>query len=265
MLRRTLDLEPTGNVKLVGLDEDARNLSAGVDRMEQVLRSRGWEIAEVKRGPEARSIRGRKEATDVRVEFLQGELLDPNTTGGLQPFDFVTAHAFMDLIPLDRGVSIIRKLLKPGGVFYSTLNYDGLTLLLPEYEDPGFERLLLRIYNRSMELRRIGSRKTGGSLSGRRLYQALLDGAFRILEVGPSDWSVFPPGGGYTEGQQLFLTAVLSMIEEEARRYRREPGGGIPAVSPERLDLWYSERLEAVRNHRLSLIVHQLDLLAEPG
>jgi hypothetical protein len=210
-------------------------------------------------------VRGRKEGSHIRVQFLLGELLDPGTTGSLHPFDCITAHAFMDLIPLDRGVSIIRRLLKSGGVFYATLNYDGLTVLLPEYGDPGFERLLLRIYNRSMESRRSRGRKTGGSLSGRRLYQALLDGAFRILGVGPSDWSVFPSGGRYNEEQRIFLTAILSMIEGEARRHRRKTGGGTPAVDPQRLDLWYSERLEAVQNHRLSLIVHQLDLLAEPG
>jgi hypothetical protein len=161
----------------------------------------------------------------------------------------------MDLMPLKLAVAIIRTLLKDDGMFYSTLNYDGLTELLPEYEKAGFERRLLRIYNRSMERRRSGGRKTGGALSGRRLYQALLDGGFEILGMGSSDWNLFPSGGSYSEEQELFLTSILSMIEGEARK---------AAVDRTLLAAWYAERVEAVRNHSLSLIVHQLDLLAKP-
>lgn len=107
-------------------------------------------------------------------------------------------------------------------------------------------------------------------MSGRRLYGALLAGGFAILGMGSSDWNVFPSEGVYTEEQRLFLTAMLSMIEGEARRLRRRSGagraaGGDPIVDPQLLADWYADRLEAVQNNRLSLLVHQLDLLAKPA
>jgi len=87
--------------------------------------------------------------------------------------------------------------------------------------------------------------------------------------MGSSDWNVFPVEGAYADDQKLFLTAILSMIEAEARAARAKPGAGEqsgakPIVESGRLTGWYADRLEDVRNHRLALIVHQLDLLARP-
>lgn len=262
MLRRIVELELPGQVHLIGVDQEQRNLAAGVDRMERLLQDRGYSTGDKQQSGEVRSICGNRENSEIRIEFLRGDLLDSRTIGKLDPFDCVTAHAFMDLMPLKHAVAVIRSLLKAGGVFYPTLNYDGLTVLLPEHREAGFERRLLRIYNRSMEQRRSGGRKTGGALSGRRLYQALLKGGFAILGVGSSDWNVFPSGGSYTDEQKLFLKAILSMIEKEARRFHA--AGSDPNGDAKLMARWYADRLEDVQSHSLSLIVHQLDLLAKP-
>ena len=237
--------------------------------MEQLLRSSGYKIGKKYRSRDKKWIYAQRQGAELQIDLLRGNLLEANATGSLGTFDCITAHAFMDLMPLKRAVAIVRKLLKAEGVFYSTLNYDGLTVLLPEYQEPGLERRLLRIYNRSMDQRRSRGRKTGGSLSGRRLFGALLEGGFSILGMGSSDWNVFPSGGVYAKENKLFLYALLSMIEGEARRFRAGPGGAEaadadPIVEPKLLADWYAQRLEAVENGRLSLIVHQLDLLAKP-
>ena len=269
MLRRILQLDLPGRVHLIGLDQEERNLAAAVERMEQVLEDRGYRIV-AKQNSAERSVRGRRGDSEIRIEFLLGDLLEPGTVGALQPVDCITAHAFMDLMPLRRAVAVIRRLLKADGVFYPTLNYDGLTVLLPEYEDGGLERRLLRIYDRSMEARRSRGAKTGGAFSGRRLYRKLLEGGFAILGMGSSDWNVFPSEGAYTDDQKLFLGAILSMIEAEARGARRKQGAATrnreqPLVEPERLARWYADRLEAVQRNQLALIVHQIDLLAVPA
>lgn len=270
MLRRIIELELSGLVQLVGLDREEQNLVAAVDRIEQALKDRGYNIAEKRESPEAKTIRAKKGDKAIRVELRQGDILDTRTIGTLESFDCVTAHALMDLMPLKRAVALIRTLLKADGVFYSTLNYDGLTVLLPEYAEASFERRLLRIYNRSMERRRSRGRRTGGSLSGRRLYRALLEGGFAILGMGPSDWNVSPSAGGYAEEQKLFLTAIISMIEREAGRLRTGSGAGKaagagPIIDPQLLADWYIDRLEAAQKDNLSLIVHQIDLLARPA
>ena len=269
MLRRILELDLPGPLELVGLDQEEQNLSVAVDRVVQVLQRRKFIIEEKQERSGTMCIYGKKRGSELRVVFQRGDLLDRHTTDKLEPFDCITAHAFMDLMPLEAAVAIIRKLLKPDGIFYPTLNYDGLTVLMPEYEKLDIEQRLLRIYNRSMEQRRNRGGKTGGAQSGRRLYRSLLEEGFTILGMGSSDWNVFPTGGVYSDDQKLFLSAIVSMIAREAGRFRTGSGEDNAAGSDTPLDSaavadWYNDRLQAVQNHSLSLIVHQLDLLARP-
>jgi SAM-dependent methyltransferase len=269
MLRRIVELGLSGNMELIGLDQEEQNLVVGMNRMERSMQHLGYRIGEKQRGPGRRMIRGKRGGSVIGVEFRRIDIPDGLTARDLGRFDCVTAHAFMDLMPLRRCVAAVRRLLNPGGLFYSTLNYDGTTVLLPEYQVPGFERRLLRIYDRSMERRRSRGRRTGGSVSGRRLYGTLVREGFEILGLGTSDWSVFPQAGGYGEDHKIFLTAILSMIEGEARRERSGPKGGETEVAQPAVDLkalaeWYAHRLQAVHKDGLALVVHQLDLLARP-
>ena len=229
MLRRITDFDLSGRVRLVGVDQEEGNLAAAGGLLREILRKRGYRLRPIREDSRtgrfhAGPIHAEKQGCELEVDLLAGDILDERTTGSLEAFDCITAHAFMDLMPLGPAVAVIRSLLRDGGIFYPTLNYDGQTVLLPEYEHPGFERRVLRIYDRSMERRRLGGRKTGGALSGRRLYRALQDGGFAILGMGSSDWNVFPYGGGYSARERIFLTAILSMIAGEARQYRTAAG-----------------------------------------
>jgi SAM-dependent methyltransferase len=271
MLRRILALELRGTVRLVGLDREPRSLAAGRERIAQALRERGYETAGGEAGAPA-TIRAERDSGAVQVDLLRGDVLHRGTIQGLGSFDCVTAQAFMDLVPLKPAVRAVRTLLKAGGTFYCPLNYDGQTVLLPRDEDAAFERRLLATYNRSMERRRVAGRRTGGAWSGRRLYQALYEEGFVILGMGSSDWNVVPANGSYSAGQRLFLGAIVSMIAQEGRdepdpiaaggRAAGSPGAAGPAVGLKRLSEWYARRREQLRQGRLALVVHQLDLLA---
>ncbi|PKM35094.1 MAG: hypothetical protein CVV06_18100 [Gammaproteobacteria bacterium HGW-Gammaproteobacteria-10] len=48
-------------------------------------------------------------------------------------YDVITAHAFMDLVPLQQTLSDFCAWLEPGGLFYTTINSDGETVLFPPY------------------------------------------------------------------------------------------------------------------------------------
>ncbi|UCF97346.1 MAG: hypothetical protein JSV89_19555 [Spirochaetaceae bacterium] len=267
MLRRIMELDVRGQVRLVGLDQEEESLAAGLKRIEQVLRGKGFSVSGKRADTRNKRIHAEKGGTELQVDLLQGDLLDAKTTEKLGTFDCITAHAFMDLMPLKSAAATIRSLLRAEGVFYSTLNYDGQTVLLPEYGDAGFERRLLRNYDRSMERRRYGGRRTGGALSGRRLFRALLEEGFTILGTGSSDWNVSPSSGSYTAKEILFLTAILSMIAREAWTQLTAPpirsrDDGYRVVQQKRLNDWFVSRIEAARSGRLSLVVHQLDHLA---
>lgn len=112
--------------------------------------------------------------------FVAADLLDdlPGRLGGAR-YDAVTAHAVLDVVPLDAALRVVAALTAPAGLFYSP---------------------------------------TGGSRTGSRLLAALARAGFRTLAYGPSDWEVAPSGGRYRAGDAVFLEAMLSMIREEGVR-----------------------------------------------
>ena len=256
MLRRVLALSSAGVMELAGLDSDARSLEQASRRIAELLHAQGCRVREE---PEAAGWRLEAEsgARRVRVRLGRGDLLDPGTPALFSgpAFGFVTAHAFLDLLPLECGLGAIRPLLAPGGLLYATLNYDGSTLLLPPDRDPAFEQALLAAYHHSMETRRVGGEPTGGAFSGRRLQAALERGGFRVLGAGSSDWNVFPEGGRHAPGPALFLEALLGMIAREGLR--------APDIDARDLEAWWRRRTAEVQAGRLGLVAHNLDLLAE--
>jgi SAM-dependent methyltransferase len=285
MLRRLLGFELQGRPLLCGLDTEPRCLELAAGHIAEELASRQYRVepagipetggvkprlpAGVKaRLPEdvkagaggacasaVHRVRGEREGQCIEVRLAAGDLFAP---GALLPFeetqfDFVTAHAFLDLLPLSPAIDVIRGALRPGGVLYATSNYDGTTALLPPYGNEAFEEALLSAYDRSMEARRVGGARTGGALSGRRLYGALDRSGFRLAGAGSSDWNVLPEQGRHGVGQARFLKSILGMIAAEGLRAALDPGA---------LRSWYRERIAAVDAGRLGLVVHQLDLLA---
>jgi SAM-dependent methyltransferase len=166
----------------------------------------------------------------------------------------ITAHAFLDLMPLPQTLDAFAAWLQPGGVLYASLNYDGDTALLPLYDDAGFETDLLSHYDDTMERRRVGNRATGGARCGRRLHRLLPDHGFEILACGSSDWNITPYLGRYRGGDALCLQALLDMIRAEAQRS--------DLFDRDQLAHWHRDRLRLLHERRLGMIVHQLDLLA---
>jgi SAM-dependent methyltransferase len=237
MLRRLLELPLRGETLLVGLDRDARSLAAARRRLARALQADG------------------KEARQVKIELVCGDILEPElpppvVAGG---FRAVTAHAVLDLLPLVFVLRRLRPLLRPGGLLYATLNYDGVTTLLPPEAPGGVEQGLLAEYDRSMERRRAAGMRTGGALSGRRLYGAALEEGFTVLAVGPSDWCLFPYGGRYSGTERVFLQAMLGFIA----------GEGEPRLPAQEVRRWHARRQAQLHRGHLALVVHQLDLLLE--
>jgi SAM-dependent methyltransferase len=257
MLRRLARIPMRGEPFLVGLDSEAASLSRGRREVAGALRQDGWSVRP-SGGGEAhlRCGRGRRR---LDVALLQGDVMEDRlpevvAAGG---FHAVTAHAILDLLPPKAALVRLRALLDPGGLLYTTLNYDGLTVLLPSRDYAGFEARLLRAYDRSMEQRRYRGRRTAGAKSGRRIHDALLRGGWQVLALGSSDWCVAPVDGEHTPGRRVFLRAMLGFMRAEGSRAR--------GIDGRELERWHRERLEDVAQGRLALVVHQLDLLAYPG
>ena len=266
MLRCVLDFRLGDAVELAGLDQDPVSLESAAGRIGADLESRGFRVR-YHTTPGRWELEAEDAGKRWMARLVQGDFLAAaaDASFGLGDCDVVTAHAFLDLLPAERGLRAIRSLLRPKGMLYATLNYDGQTALLPPDRDERFERALLAAYDQSMEDRRVGGEPTAGALSGRRLYGALGPAGFEVLGAGSSDWNVFPRAGGDAEGgwaegggaegAGLFMKVLLGMIASEGLRSK--------AIDPRDLRGWHERRCAEVDAGRLGLVVHQLDLLAE--
>jgi len=261
MVRKVASMHLSGNAHIIGLDLDEEICNAAVHIITGELVRLGYrDIGEEYDRDETGLccyMQVEREGCRLVIEMRSGDVLAPEMPWrptGLA-FDAVTANAFVDLVPLKDIVSLAGRLLKPGGLFYTTINYDGVTTLLPLSHDEDFETELLGAYNRSMELRRSRGKMTGGSRTGSRLYSVLLEEGFSIVDWGSSDWTVLPRESRYKPGEAAFIRAILHMIYDEGVNSGR--------LAREKLDRWLSERFEALEGGRLSFMNHQIDVLAQ--
>lgn len=246
MLKRLLESVIAPSLFLTGLDRQPDLLSSAGHTIEQQLRERGYAVSRADN-----RLKGERNGRIVELDLISSPLADFSAKPA--SFDLITAHGFMDIVPLRPATNRFADWLAPGGLLYATLNYDGGTTLFPTYWDEAFEGLLLARYDESMEQRRVGGLATGGSQSGRRLHAVLESTGFNMLAYGSSDWNITPVKGAYRDQDALCLQALLNFIREE---------GEAVQFDADALSRWYTTRLSQIEEGRLGLIVHQVDILA---
>ena len=251
MIRRIIQNGTVGSAVFYGIDQSKDLLEEARRQLGLLFRERGFSV---KGGDQIMTaVRGEQV---MEVHLVSGNILDDKFASSLQkiPFDCITCNAFMDVVPTDSSLEVFASLLRAGGFFYATINYDGTTELLPSFEDRSFEEQLLSAYNRSMDQRTVGAKKTGGSRTGSLLFDQVLQHGFSVAGFGSSDWSIFPWNGTYTPQEEVFLNALLLTMYEEGLQQ--------PSVDRYSLSAWYAGRSESVERKLLAFMTHQSDLLA---
>ena len=171
-------------------------------------------------------------------------------------WDLGLAHAFMDLVDAAEVVSLLCRLIRPGGLLYLSLNYDGETILLPAIDRELDERIL-QLYNQSMDERIVKGKKSGNSKTGRGLLLQLLNAGARILAAGSSDWVVFAPPEGYPADEAYFLKIMLHTVDQALSDH--------PEIHRDELTHWIRSRMKQIEKGELVYIAHQLDILGYVG
>lgn len=187
----------------------------------------------------------RLEPVAARVEdFARGE-----AAGNGRGWDLVVTNAFLDLADLDRDGPLILDLVRPGGLFYSAMLFDGVTTLLPTI-DRDLDRDLEARYHASME----GGGRSG-SAAGRKLLDLLLRRSYEVVAAGASDWAAIPRNGRYRDGEAELLGAILDFHAEALGipEHATEAGG------PE--SRWLAARRGQLARGELALLTHQWDVL----
>jgi len=179
------------------------------------------------------------------------EIIDAPERHG--PWDLIMAHAVMDLVDLERVLQGIGRMVRPGGLIYLSLNYDGCSAFLPG-GDTVFEKHLWDCYHQSMDNRRLKGRATGSSRTGRRLLSRLPALDLPVLAAGSSDWIVHPQAGRYPADEVCFLETILQTIFNQLQSDAN--------VDPARLADWAAQRQAQIRSAELIYIARNMDILA---
>lgn len=201
----------------------------------------------------AREITLRSGDTEHSVAFVSSDALKYCKRAEFaNSFDLLIAHAFLDLLNLPTALPALLGALKPTGLFYFTLVFDGVTHFEPPL-DPDLEGQIQSLYHQTMDERMIDGKPSGDRFSGRHLLGELLDGGADILAAGPSDWLVFPTAGRYPSSESQFLHHILDTIESALNQNRE--------LDQARFADWLRDRHSQVEAGDLIYLAHQLDVL----
>jgi 2-polyprenyl-3-methyl-5-hydroxy-6-metoxy-1,4-benzoquinol methylase len=185
---------------------------------------------------------------DVRVNFERANVFD-FIQQKPQKFDLLIAHAFLDLLPMPEGLKRLFSLIKPAGLAWLTINFDGVTTLEPSI-DPVLDANIERLYHTTMDFRPTG----GDSQSGRHLFGHLRSVKAEILAAGASDWVVHTVDGKYPADEAYFLNYILYFFEISLSKH--------PELDAAVFKNWLAERRKQIERGELVYIAHQMDFLA---
>ncbi len=171
---------------------------------------------------------------------------------GRQAWDVLVAHAFLDLLDIPTALPLLFSLLKPGGIFYFSLNFDGATILQPAI-DPAFDALIEQLYHQTMDERLTNGQPSGDSRSGRHLFPYLRKAGADILAAGSSDWVVFAGEHGYPADEAYFLHFILHTMHGALHKR--------PELNKARFNAWIAKRHAQIDRGELVYVAHQLDFL----
>lgn len=226
------------------LDEMPENIAFARQWIPAWGREHGWQANALPDGT-LRLARARQTLT---VHFVQASVFDFCASPVFSTFDVLIAHAVLDLFPMPDSLPPLFALLKPGGLAWFTINFDGVSSLEPAL-DPAADALIERLYHETMDKRSSG----GDSQSGRHLFRHLRQASAEILAAGASDWVVFPAQGHYPADEAYFLGCILHFFEESLANHPALTGVDFPG--------WLLARHQQLARGELVYIAHQMDFL----
>jgi len=248
MIERMLERDLWQKAEYTLLDAQADNIQMAGERLAEWAELRGWLVQATESG-----LWLQQEGCEVRVRMLNRDLHSYlNDSGGELTFDLLVAHAFLDLVDIPATLPGLFQLLRSGGLFYFTLNFDGETIFEPLI-DPGLDHQIIEIYHRSMDQRMVGGKPSGDNQAGRHMFHNLKTAGVVILEAGASDWVVYAGQRGYPEDEAYFMHYIIHTLDHQLR--------GHPEIDPERLAAWVDIRHAQIEHCELVYIAHQLDFV----
>lgn len=250
MVQRLVDWGALLHADYTLLDVDAASIDLARQRLASWARSQSFETEE----PENCDLNLRASDRSLCLTFIVEDVRSlPGSPTRAGAWDLLLAHAFLDLVDVPSILGRLLGLLRDGGLFYFTLNFDGGTTFEPTI-DRGFDAEIERLYHQSMDQRITDGQPSGSSRTGRLLLRLLPAFDAEIMSAGASDWVVHPTGpSGYSNDEAYFLHHIVHTIEQALT--------GDPALDQGRLQTWIRQRHHQIERHELVYVAHQLDIL----
>ncbi|NPV77835.1 MAG: methyltransferase domain-containing protein [Anaerolineae bacterium] len=249
MLYRMLDACLFKKLEYLGIDSVEENIQEANLSLPIWAQKNGWRLSQIQQGSILTC-----DSDYLQIHFERKDFFDLlSVQPPAQLFDLIAAHAFLDLIHFPGVMQNLVALTEPGGLWYFTINFDGLTILEPEI-DPVFDEEVMRLYHLTMDERKINGVPSGDSRTGRRLFTWLRKVGMEILEAGSSDWVVFSQNGQYPADEGYFLSFLLDTIYKAL--------AGNPVLDQKRFESWTLRRQQQIEQRELVYIAHQMDFLA---
>ena len=118
-------------------------------------------------------------------------------------YDFLIAHAFMDLVDVAQVLDELKQVLQPRALLYLTINFDGDTILEPAISHQ-LDSQILDLYHKTMDQRMINGALSGDSRTGRHLFAHLGGSGYEVVDSGGSDLGSLPFGSGLSGRRGVF-------------------------------------------------------------
>ena len=241
--------------KVIDLDQDS--IGRARERLPTWLADAGYTVDRTQRGLVARS-EGRDGVADDASNGVELEVVLETadafaTRNDCTAVDVVIGAAVFDLVNLERALSWVSLVLKPGGLVYAPLTFDGATGFTPP---DSFDGRLERYYHRHMDDIRD---EPGGSRAGRQLVGALEaeERPFEVCAVGGSDWVLRPHDrtAAVARDERTVIRHLLETIDDALEDYPADQ------LDPNARRRWLERRYNELEAGELTVLAHHLDVL----
>ncbi len=247
MVERSLEWGLFDHADYIGFDFYPDNINLAQDCVHEWATKNGCE--RINCGDHGLRIRSSEK--DISITFESRDAFE-FVKANPHSCDLLIANSFLDLIDFDTDFPVMLSVLKPGGLFYFAVNFDGATILEPEI-DPPLDSLIESLWHEDMDTRIENDKPAGDSRCGRHFFGHARRHNASILAAGASDWTVFPHADGYPADEAYFLHFIIYTIYRALR--------DDPRLDSKMFEAWIEKRHAQVDEHKLVYIAHQLDFL----
>ena len=208
MVQRVIKRGLLTDCRYRAVDLESGNVEEAMRRLPAWALERGLSVEDMGEG----RLRFSGVGTSMDLSFEAANVVDvlksPDIHGA---YDLVIGQAFLDLVDLDNVLLLIGASLKPGGLIYLCINFDGGTIFDPII-DVELDARIEALYHRTMDERVTDGKSSGDSRTGRRLFSGLRRIGAQVFDAGPSDWVVYPGVDGYAGDDDIFLHAIIDTV-----------------------------------------------------